>query len=93
MSDLIVADDEYIAFAQGYQELGEEFEEAYQEYVGTLASLCQWAISDGAVAQNLLAFIETAHLFKGQFSALGDAVSTACIGFVGKIEDADEDLY
>ena len=91
--NLKVADDEYTGLVEHCTRLGKTFEEVYKEYVDILTTVCNNAIPEGAVYQNLVAFANVVQLLQGQFNDVMDSVKGQCTCFVADIDKADKYLY
>jgi hypothetical protein len=91
--NLKVADSEYAYLAERYIDYSEKMEKAFQSYINILNNVCQNAISDGAVFDNLQAFRDTAQRLSGQFSAIAKGTAEIYSDFKNDIDAADEYLY
>ena len=93
MGNLKVADSEYEKLVQVYCNYSDCMENTYNKYIDVLNKVCQNAISDGAVFENLKAFVQTAQLLSGQFATVAKYAATAYSVFVSEVDAADEYIY
>jgi len=93
MGNLIVSDNDYQSLSGRYKSLGEMMDEAFGEYIKVLTEICQSAITEGQVHQNLALFLETARLLQGRFGEITQAVSVALDEFLVDLDIADDIIY
>lgn len=93
LKDLIVCDEEYIALAEKYKELGETFDRYYYLFVSTLNRIQKQGISSGLTNKNILYLISYLDNLKEKLSYSTDLASTLCSLYLQNIEKADDELF
>ncbi|MDR2106028.1 MAG: hypothetical protein LBP24_01315 [Coriobacteriales bacterium] len=94
MSELIVADDEYVDYKQKVVTLVDAVEDKLGRYLTILSATRASAITGGEVAVRLDGYIEaTQSLLKDTMRVAGYNVADKALTFLEDIDVADERLY
>ncbi|MBC2317771.1 hypothetical protein HCC18_13070 [Listeria booriae] len=93
MSELIVADSDYTSLSTKYKAKGTDLEENLVSYLTLMEAICESAIKDGDVYQNLVSFVEQAKALKGQLENITIGISDKMLAFVDEIDLKDRQIY
>jgi hypothetical protein len=90
---LWVVDDGYAALSEVLRAFGDAAEGKLEEYLGIMADVCEGAVMEGQVADNLRLFLGSAMSLRGLFNSIGEDASGDATTYVEDIDAADVAIY
>ncbi len=91
--DVVTTDDNVIEIGEHIQDHCLELNNRINKYIEIMESISERGFSEGKTSEAILAFAETARLFKDQLEEYGNVAELTCRNFVSLIDKADSYLY
>lgn len=88
--ELIVCDEEYVAYETKINSLGTQIEGKLSNLIVQLQMVCNEGITSGSVHDNLQLFVDSLSYMSGQLTFFTGSIGECADGFVLTVEDFDD---